>query len=338
MKSAAYRTLGLAIAIGLLGSLPARAAGPASASAPAGPQPQIEAPAPNYDFGTVLEGTQVKHEFTIKNGGQADLVIGQVQTSCGCTVAKSDKQRLRPGERTSLPVTFDTRHEKGHASRRIDVYTNDPKTPDLALQMQGVIKRESEAVPDELAFEGVKKGTEQTRDVSIKYNGAAPKNFQIVKISNSNPNIVVTRQPDLKLKVALLKTMPAGPFSDTIEIATSGRPIEIPVYGRVVGDLVTEPAQVSFGILPHGQGAMRIVRLTNNGTRSVAITGVSSTSPAVIAKADPITPGKQYKITLELRKGTPDGQLHGQLLIKTDDPEQTSLTVPFFGIVGSFKG
>jgi hypothetical protein len=106
----------------------------------------------------------------------------------------------------------------------------------------------------------------------------------------------------------------------------------------VVGDLVTEPAQVSFGILPHGQGAMRIVRLTNNGARPVAIKEVSSTSPAVVAKAEPVAAGKQYKITLELRKGTPDGELRGQLVIHTDDPEQASLTVPFYGIVGSFKG
>jgi len=338
MKSRARRILDLAIAVCLIGFLqPAHAAGPASPTATAGPQPHIQAPAPSFDFGTVLEGTPVKHEFTIRNVGQADLIIGQVQASCGCTVAKADKQRLRPGEQTRLPVTFDTSHEKGRASRRIDVYTNDPQTPDLALELQGVVRRESEAVPDEVVFDSVRKGSEQAREVSIKYNGSA-KDFKILKVSNSNPNIAVVSEPDLKLKVALLKTMPPGPFQDTVEIATSGRPVEIPVYGRIVGNLVTEPAQVSFGILPHGQGAMRIVRLTNNGTRAVAITGISTTSPAVIAKADPITPGKQYKITLELRKGTPDGQLHGQVVIKTDDPEQASLTVPFYALVGSFKG
>ncbi len=308
-----------------------------SAAATSGPQPRIQVPAPNYDFGTVLEGTPVKHEFMVRNTGQADLIIGHVQTSCGCTVAESDKKRLAPGEQTQLPVTFDTRHERGHASRRIDVYTNDPQTPDLALEIQGVVRTESEANPREVFFDSVRKGTESTREVEIKYNGTA-KNFKIVKVSNSNPNIAVTQEPGPKLKIALLRTMPGGPFQDTVEVATNGRPLEIPVYGRVVGDLITEPAQVSFGILPHGSGAMRIVRLTNNGARPVAIKELSSTSPAVVAKAEPITAGKEYKITLQLRKGTPDGQLRGQLVIKTDDPEQTSLTVPFYGIVGSFKG
>ncbi len=313
------------------------AEGPASPTATAGPQPHMVAPAPNYDFGTVLEGDPVKHEFTIKNTGQADLVIGHVQTSCGCTVAQSDKKRLAPGEETQLPVTFDTRHERGHASRRIDVYTNDPQTPDLALEIQGVVRRESEATPDEVFFDAVRKGTEQSREVTIAYNGKA-KDFRLTKVSKSTSHIAITQEPGLKLKVALLKTMPPGPFQDTVELATTGRPVEIPVYGRVVGDLVTEPAQVSFGILPHGQGAMRIVRLTNNGSHPVAIKQVSSTSPAVVAKAAPVTAGKEYKITLELRKGTPDGQLRGQLVITTDDPAQSSLTVPFYGIVGSFKG
>jgi hypothetical protein len=304
---------------------------------PTGAQPQIQAANPVYDFGQVVEGTRVKHEFTVKNNGKADLIIGQVQSSCGCTVAQSDKKRLSPGEETQLPVTFDTSHERGHASRRIDVYTNDPVTPDLALTVQGVIKVESEATPAELDYGNVKHGTALTRDVVISYHGKA-NDFKINKVSNSNSSIAVTQEPGFKLKVALLKTMPPGPFQDTIEVATNGRPLEVPVYGRIVGDLVADPAQVSFGILPHGAGALRIVRLTNSGSRPVAIMGVSSSNPAVAVKSDPVTAGKLYKITLELRKGTADGQLRGQLVIQTDDPQQTSLTVPFYGIVGSFKG
>ena len=304
---------------------------------PTGPQPRIQAVNPVYDFGQVVEGTPVRHEFTVKNTGQAELIIGQVQSSCGCTVAQSDKKRLAPGEETQLPVTFDTSHERGHASRRIDVYTNDSATPDLALTVQGVIKVESEATPAELAFDNVKHGTTQTREVALTYHGTA-KEFKITKVANSNSNIAVTQEPGFKLKVALLKTMPVGPFEDTIEISTNGRPLEVPVYGRIVGNLVADPAQVSFGILPHGAGAMRIVRLTNSGSRPVAITGVTSTNPAVEVKSDAITAGKLYKITVELRKGTQDGQLRGQVVIQTDDPEQTSFTVPFYAIVGSFKG
>ena len=46
----------------------------------------------------------------------------------------------------------------------------------------------------------------------------------------------------------------------------------------------------------------------------------------------------EYKITVELRKNTPDGQLRGTLAIHTDDAKQSTLTVPFYGIIGSFEG
>jgi hypothetical protein len=38
-----------------------------------------------------------------------------------------------------------------------------------------------------------------------------------------------------------------------------------------------------------------------------------------------------------LRRGTPDGQLRGQLTIKTDDPDQATISLPFYAIVGQYK-
>jgi hypothetical protein len=98
------------------------------------------------------------------------------------------------------------------------------------------------------------------------------------------------------------------------------------------------PPQVSFGIVPHHTGVLRTIRLTNSGARTIKVVGLSSTNQSVLAAVEPVTPGKVYKITLQLRPNTPDGKLLGTLAIKTDDPQQETLQVPFFGIVGSFRG
>jgi len=82
----------------------------------------------------------------------------------------------------------------------------------------------------------------------------------------------------------------------------------------------------------------RLLRLTNSGSKPVNITGVDSSSPAVTAIVEPLTPGKEYKITLQLKKGTPDGQLRGQLRVNTSLPDQAVLTIPFYGIIGSVEG
>jgi Protein of unknown function (DUF1573) len=106
----------------------------------------------------------------------------------------------------------------------------------------------------------------------------------------------------------------------------------------VQGNLTVKPAQISFGVVPHHQGTLRIVRLVNAGTRPVKVTGITSSSSNVSATVEPVSAGKEYKITLSLRPDTPDGALRGQVAITTDDPEQQTLNLPFYGIIGSFRG
>jgi hypothetical protein len=311
-----------------------------AAAASSGPPPKIAVPDAVFDFGAAPQGPPVVHSFTIRNTGQADLVIGSVQSSCGCTVAQTSKKLLHPGESTQITATFDTRHERGNVSRQIDVFSNDPKTPDQALTIKGTVTVEAEAVPGELSFGTLRKGAGAEQTIAIRQLGKGS-GFQVIKTSNTNAHILVSRLPangaSARFQIKVAPEMPIGPFEDTITIATNHQPIEVPLYGTVVGDLKTEPAQVSFGILPHGQGAVRYVRLVNGSPHPVAVKAVKSTNSAVTAKAAPLENGKQYRITLELRPGIPDGQLHGQLNIQTDDPDQPLVSVPYFGIVGSFK-
>lgn len=316
--------------------------GGAASTAP-GAAPKVEIPQPVYDFGTVLEGQPVAHSFRIRNAGGADLVIDHLQTTCGCTAAEPSKKRLKPGEETAVAVTFDTRFQKGRRERTVTAFTNDPKTPRAEMSLQGEVKVEVEARPAEVSFDKIRHGTEDSRAVEVAWLGKGA-NFRVGKVSNSSPYIKVTEtalkdgKPGAMLRVTLLKSMPLGPFDDTIEVATNHQPVQVHVFGRVVGVLALEPAQISFGIVPHGQGVVRILRLTNSGAKTIQVTGISSTNQSVAAKVEPVAAGRVYKITVELRRGTPDGQLRGTLAIRTDYPEQSTLTVPFYGIVGAFQG
>jgi hypothetical protein len=308
-----------------------------------GAKASVEAIQPVYDFGTVLNGTQVKHVFKLKNVGSTPLIIGGVQTSCGCTAAKPTRDVVQPGDETDIAATFDTRSDRGPSRRIITVFTNDPAHEQLRLTLKGDVKVQVEVSPSPVAFEKVRHGTSASQQVLLT-DAMNDKNFKVVSIGNSDPNIKVTQGPradgkaGAALTVTLLKTMLAGPFSDTIKVATSRVPVEIVVFGTVLGDLNVTPPQVSFGIVPHHGGAERMVRLVNSGPHAVKITGLSSTNIAVSAAAEPIEPGKEYKITLRLHPDTPDGTLRGMLAIKTDDPNQRDVRVPFYGIVGSFKG
>jgi hypothetical protein len=262
---------------------------------------------------------------------------------CGCTAAHPTRSNVPPGEESEIAVSFDTHADKGPATRSISVFTNDPKHQQLKLTIKGDVKIQVEAAPAPVAFGTIKHGTEQSRRVLIT-DLVNDRDLKVGPITNSSPHIRVTQQPrsdgkpGAALIVTLLRTMPAGTFTDIVKVATSRAPVEITVFGNVVGDLSLTPPQVSFGIVPHHASALRIVRLTNSGERAVKVVSLSSTSQSVTAGAEAVKAGKEYKITLQLRPNTPDGALRGMLAIKTDDPEQQTVQLPFYGIVGSFKG
>jgi len=194
----------------------------------------------------------------------------------------------------------------------------------------------------DIDFGSVKHGSTAVREVVVSdmIGGAG---FALKSVKNDSPYIKVTEsartdgKPGALVHVALSPSMPPGPISDTLRIETSRAPLRVAILGVVTGDLVVKPNQVSFGILPHHQGAVRIVRLTNQGSRTINVLGVDSTSNSVFAQVAPVTPGKEYKLTVALRPNTPDGQIRGALTIRTDDPQQTTLIVPYYGIVGSFR-
>jgi hypothetical protein len=316
---------------------------PGANSAPPGPQPKIQIENPLFDFGTATEATMIPHTFKIKNVGQGRLVLSHIKTSCGCTAATPTKNTLAPGEEAEIGVAFDTHFQKGHQVRTITAFTNDPNTPAAIMTIQGVVKQQVSATPSDVAFGKVKMGTEVTREVIVNDLTGRKDPFNVSEITNSNPAIKVEKanRPDGKsgvlLKITLTKTMPVGSFDDTVKLTTSRIPLQVDVFGQVTGDLSVAPAQVSFGIVPHGQEATRMVKLTNEGSKPFKVLGITSTAVPVSASAEPIDGSKDYKIIVQLHRGTPDGQIRGQLEIKTDDPEQQVLNVPFYGIVGQFS-
>jgi hypothetical protein len=347
------KRLATALIISLLTQLPLAATShaeeginpmiPGGNAAPAGHAPKAIVETPLYDFGTALEGKMVSHVFKIKNVGEGYLDIRGIKTSCGCTTGNPSKTHVAPGDDSEISVAFDTRFQKGHQVRTIMAFTNDPNSPQVTMTMQGVVKKQVEASPSEVSFGTVRKGSEGTKEIVISdLVGGGP--FTVGPISNSNSAIKVTQEkrPDGKpgaiLKVALTNTMPIGAFDDTIKVTTNRVPLNVDVFGTVTGDLTVDPVQVSFGLVGRGKDIVRLVKLSNQGAHPIKVLEVKSSSPSVVASAEPVVPGKEYRLTVMLRRGTPDGQLPGKLTITTDDPNQSTIILPFYAIIGPYQG
>ncbi|MEZ5197677.1 MAG: DUF1573 domain-containing protein [Bacteroidales bacterium] len=86
--------------------------------------PVIEFEKDFHDFGKVVQGEIVTYGFKFKNTGKSDLIISQVNTTCGCTVPEFPKTPIKPGEEKYVKVKFDSGGRKGVQNKSATVVTN----------------------------------------------------------------------------------------------------------------------------------------------------------------------------------------------------------------------
>jgi hypothetical protein len=97
-----------------------------------------------FDFGTLSPTEVAQQTFRIKNEGDQDLVVTQLYTSCGCTVAEVEGHAvdtegvldppvvLAPGESVAFTVSLDAARMEGSREPRIvQIFSNDPRGVDF---------------------------------------------------------------------------------------------------------------------------------------------------------------------------------------------------------------
>lgn len=77
-----------------------------------------------HDFGTVHEGEVVTYDFTFTNTGDAPLLITDAQASCGCTVPEWPREPIKPGQKGTLKVSFNSAGKDGAQDKSISIKAN----------------------------------------------------------------------------------------------------------------------------------------------------------------------------------------------------------------------
>jgi uncharacterized protein DUF1573 len=141
------RALPFLVALSLVAPLLAEDAKKPSADKEAKATPGSEAKSPritvepaSFDFGRTLQNKTLVKEFVIKNFGDADLVIENVSTTCGCTVAEGYAKLIKPGGTTPLRVSLETRSSNGKMERKVLVRSNDPATGLLEVKVEATVE------------------------------------------------------------------------------------------------------------------------------------------------------------------------------------------------------
>lgn len=132
-----------------------------------------------HEHGVVLWKHPATATFTVKNDGNKPLVISNVTTSCGCTVANWTKTPIAPGATGTITSTFDAK-ALGHFQKSVGVYCNadtrpiyltvrgevsaDPKNYTLTHPYEiGAIRLDKDAIE----FDDANKGDKPTMEILV---------------------------------------------------------------------------------------------------------------------------------------------------------------------------
>lgn len=305
-------------------------------------KPQVTVPEAIFDFGTVAQGTKVKHDFKIKNAGDADLYIQGVVPTCGCTVAAPSSDKVAPGQETTIHVEFDTTGFSGDRTKIVRVNTSDMTQPSSTLTLKGTVEPDLIVEPQRVTFGDIARGAkdnnpEQTVTVRIK-EGAATK---LGEIKSFSPLLVLKELESTsqvkRFTVAIKPDAPVGEIRERVVVGLEGSSsrssVDVPVFASIRGALQIKPSTLSFGLLEGAAEVERSVRFENASARKVKIVSINSDNPLVKVDYKQIEDGKIYVLKVRVDPTKVKNDLRASVTIATDDAEQSSLTLNVYGIV-----
>lgn len=108
--------------------------------------PHVQFKETKFNYGDIELNADGNHVFKFTNTGQAPLIINNVQSSCGCTVAKKPGKPIMPGESEVIKVRYNT-NRAGAFRKTITVHSNADNAR-IILEIKGkVIPKPKEEMP-----------------------------------------------------------------------------------------------------------------------------------------------------------------------------------------------
>lgn len=172
---------------------------PADAPVPSknGPHPKFTVVGETvHNFGIMEFLQKGEHEFKIRNDGQAPLqmvALARDQT-CSCTLGSLGQEGLKPGEETTVKLSWTIKMPVTLFEHSAKIRTNDPKNLVTTFRVRGLVGKRLLVKPSNELNVGVLSEKEPTERTLFLYSEVVDK-FEITKYEPSNPLIKVTAQP-----------------------------------------------------------------------------------------------------------------------------------------------
>lgn len=295
-----------------------------------------------HNFGSVGQGTLVKHSFQLKNAGDAELNLQRIVPACGCTATSSSRDIIPPGGEATLDVEFDTTGFSGDKVKIVRVYTNDPDNLSSVVTLKGRVEPDVLVEPVKVNFGKVVSSSlsdGKTKEITVQAReGSEVKLGDVHSRSKHLEMTLLESTPQKKrFKLKVLPDVPIGQLRDRVVVTVSGskqKSVHIPVFANVTGPVDINPSAVSFGVLEGASTISRSVRLENRGQSPLKILSLKSQHPAITIDKKTITPGRVYVLKVSVDPSKVVRDLRSSFEIETDEPEDAEpYRVSVYGIL-----
>jgi hypothetical protein len=284
----------------------------------------------------VIGSESVSGKFKLSNEGNAPLIFGEPQVSCGCTVATIQPNHLEPGQSADLEFTLNMPAARTKLNKNITVTSNDPKVPQLSLELTADFVPLYEFTPLTF-FANLRDGKGTNASVRLTRNDG--KNINVPRVEPSKPWIKADiKRTDANTLDISLEIGPEngaiGRIAEFVGVYTPEReePIAIlQILGRILGELVIEPDQLFWSVTNPDQMKFEpfttrtLMVQASDPSKDFRIEGVTSTIPELAVSIAKV--GKMYQLEAKLDR-IPSTTRQGKIVVQTTNSTQQQLEVP----------
>jgi len=163
----------------------------------------------SYDFGNIKPGSTNTATFNFTNVGDRPLKITNVKRCCGAVI-KLDKEELAPGDSGTLTAQYRAGMVSSLLKKKIGLFTNDPKKPQVELTITGRVIQTLEWTPARLELSAYDED-KSCPDITIRSLDGTP--FSIKGFAATGHCLTADFDPDFKANEFTLK-----PVLDTAKL------------------------------------------------------------------------------------------------------------------------
>jgi Protein of unknown function (DUF1573) len=219
--------------------------------APKGPYPKVAIDKTELEFGRMEVHQKSTHSFTVRNEGEAPLVLTQGPSNCQCTISNLTKRSIDPGESAEVTIEWQAVSQVEQFLKEAEIYTNDPERQSIKLSIIGGVSPRLIVLPEkDWVITNLQEGDAPT---AIEGLIASPLNadFQVVAVECESPFVKTSVAPltevereqfqgrhGFKIIANFEPGMPVGSFRYPVKIRTNL--LERKTNGEL-GDTYMEP-------------------------------------------------------------------------------------------------